>query len=264
MKKIILITGATDGIGLATAKMLAEENHELLIHGKSREKLEKVKKELLEINDKIKVDMYCADFANLEEVYKMAEEVISKNEKLDVLINNAGIFVVEDDEVITKDGIDIRFSVNTVAPYILTSELLQILNEKSRVINLASAAQSEIEVEWLENKKTYSHSEAYAQSKLALIMWSIEMAKQNPNGPSVITINPKSFLGSKMVEKAYGKKGYDLNIGAKILCRAALSYEFKDASGKYFDNDEEDFKLPHAYALDESNRKELMENLKKY
>ena len=97
----------------------------------------------------------------------------------------------------------------------------------------------------------------YAQSKLALTMWSIHLAHQlGDQGPLIIPVNPASFLGSKLVKDAYGLEGNDLGIGADILCRAALSEEFSNASGKYFDNDSGLFKDPHADALDaEKNHK---------
>ncbi len=90
-------------------------------------------------------------------------------------------------------------------------------------------------------------------------MWSIELAKNT--GVNIISVNPKSFLGSKMVREAYGRQGYDLKLGADILRRAALSAEFKNASGKYFDNDYGVFSEPHPFALNENNRKELLKAL---
>ena len=91
---------------------------------------------------------------------------------------------------------------------------------------------------------------AYAQSKLALTMWSPSMALSlGDDGPAIIAVNPGSMLGSKMVKEAYGVAGGDLRIGADILCRAALSDEFADPSGRYFDNDTGEFASPHPDAL---------------
>jgi NAD(P)-dependent dehydrogenase (short-subunit alcohol dehydrogenase family) len=101
--------------------------------------------------------------------------------------------------------------------------------------------------------------EAYAQSKLALTIWSRELAKQLPDGLVVVAVNPGSLLASKMVKEGFGVAGNDLSIGADILDRAALSDEFASASGKYFDNDAGRFAEPHADALDPQKSEKLMD-----
>ncbi len=256
--KNILITGATDGIGFETVKMLAEQGHHLMLHGRNREKLERVKSEVLEINPTIAVSVYQADFSKLSSVREMADSILQEGKKIDVLINNAGLFVVDQDEMMSQERYDVRFSVNTIAPYILTKRLLPIMSGGSRVVNLSSAAQVPLDLESLMDHQPFTHDAAYAQSKLAIIMWGLELAKNYPNGPMVVAVNPKSFLGSKMVKKAYGRTGYDLEIGADILCRAALSEEFADANGAYYDNDYGVFGTPHSAVLDEDYRMKLV------
>jgi len=114
------------------------------------------------------------------------------------------------------------------------------------VVNLSSAAKAPIQPEELAKPSVLSDSAVYAKSKLALTMWSTQMALQlGSEGPVIVAVNPKSFLGSKMVEQAYGVAGGSLQIGADILVRAALSEEFADASGLYFDNDIGQFTSPH-------------------
>jgi len=161
---------------------------------------------------------------------------------------------------LTKDGYDARFIVNVVAPYMLTQELLPILGSAGRVVNLSSAAQSPVNVQGFLAKQSFGDSDAYAQSKLALTMWSFEMANElGANGPMIVAVNPASFLGSKMVKEAYGQKGHDLKIGADILTRAALSDEFAEASGRYYDNDSKAFARPHSDALDSTKNKRLID-----
>lgn len=264
MNKTVLLTGATDGIGFETAKLLAKEGHTLLLHGRSAEKLEATKKAMLEINNNIDVDTFIADFSNIDAVKKMANDILEKGVKIDILINNAGIFVVDDSEVITSDNLDVRFSVNTVAPYVLTKKLMPILTDNARIVNLSSAAQATIDFNALENKKPLSHSDAYAQSKLAIIMWSVYMSENEAKDKVVVSINPKSFLGSKMVNVAYGRKGYDLGIGADILYRASLSDEFSNANGKYYDNDMECFAKPHPNATHKGDTEQLVKFMEKF
>lgn len=264
MSKTILITGSTDGIGLATAKMMVTMGHQLLVHGRSCEKVEAVIAELKGLNKEARVEGFVADFSSIAQVKVMAEKILAKYEKLDVLVNNAGVYVAK--ETTTQDGLELRFSVNTYAPYLLTKLLLAIMKQSGRVVNLSSAAQSKVSIKALSKAQNMSDDEAYAQSKLATTMWSIQMANEfieDGRGPSVIAINPKSYLGSKMVKEAYGYEGHDLRIGGDILCRAALSEEFAKASGKYFDNDRGVFASPHPDALNKQLRKEVVDCLEK-
>ncbi len=248
-QKTILITGATDGIGLETAKMLVGLGHNVLLHGRSQTKLENVERTLSVIGDGGRVENYVADLSLMADVEAFAKAVAGKHAKLDVLINNAGVYSAPD--LITPDGLDVRFAVNTIAPYLLTKRLLPLLGTSGRIINLSSAAQSPVDPEALAGRGKLSDMAAYAQSKLALTMWSRSMALAiEDNGPAVIAVNPGSMLGSKMVKQAFGVAGGDLRKGADILCRAALEDEFAAASGQYFDNDSGQFASPHPDALD--------------
>ncbi|WP_372882808.1 SDR family NAD(P)-dependent oxidoreductase [Psychromonas sp.] len=263
MQKIILITGSTDGIGLETAKMLMAQGHHLLIHGRNPTKLAEVQKILSGLPGNGMVESYLSDLSHLADVEALAAAVMAKHKKLDVLINNAGVYKVP--QVTTKDGLDIRFVVNTVAPYLLTQRLLPLFDTSGRVVNLSSAAQSPVDPNALVSPNAdASDSSIYAQSKLALTMWSKDLAALlNNKGPAIIAVNPASFLGSKMVKEAYGVAGGDLRIGADILCRAALSDEFATASGKYFDNDSGRFTAPHPDALDSAKNKKLVAVIEK-
>lgn len=244
MQKTILITGATDGIGLKTAKMLISLGHNVLLHGRSPAKLENVERALSATADGGQVESYVADLSRMADVEALAKAVAEKQAKLDALINNAGVYSTPD--LITQDGLDVRFAVNTIAPYLLTKRLLPLIESPGRVINLSSAAQAPVEPEALFGRVRLSDAAAYAQSKLAITMWSRSMALSlEDDGPAIIAVNPKSFLGSKMVKKAYGVAGGDLRIGGEILVRAALSDEFAAASGRYFDNDIGQFASPH-------------------
>lgn len=258
MKKTILITGATDGIGLETAKMMAPEGHTLLLHGRNPSKLEAVSKAVSAIAGAGDIKTYRADLSILSEVSELADQIKADFSSLDALINNAGVFKMSDSS--THDGYDARFIVNVVAPYLLTKDLLPILGSGGRVVNLSSAAQAPVNVQGFLDKRSFSDGDAYAQSKLALTMWSFEMAKElGANGPMIVAVNPASFLGSKMVKEAYGQSGHDLKIGADILTRAALSDEFENASGRYYDNDRKSFAQPHPDALDSSKNKRVID-----
>ncbi|PMM49950.1 SDR family NAD(P)-dependent oxidoreductase [Vibrio splendidus] len=261
MQKKIMITGATDGIGLETARMLAQQGHHILIHGRNPAKLNKVKTSLLRLSKNAVIDSYIADLSSLTEVKALAQQIRAEHQQLDVLINNAGVYKV--DEITTQDNLDVRFVVNTIAPYLLTQLLLPLFDADGRIVNLSSAAQSPVDLDALISANAGElDGPVYAQSKLALTMWSIHLAQKfEDKGPLIIPVNPASFLGSKLVKDAYGLEGHDLGIGADILCRAALSEEFSNASGKYFDNDSGLFKDPHADALDTEKNQKLVTTL---
>lgn len=249
MTKTILITGSTDGIGLETAKLLVSLGHHVLLHGRDPAKLDRVTGELAARAGDGRVEGFAADLSVLANVEELARVVADRHACLDVLINNAGVFVVPDP--VTTDGLDVRFAVNTIAPYLLTQRLLPLLGASGRVVNLSSAAQSTVDPEALAERVVMSDGEAYAQSKLALTMWSRSLAHSlEGRGPVVIAVNPGSMLGTKMVEQAYNVAGADVGVGADVLRRAALADEFAAANGRYFDNDSGRFASPHPDALD--------------
>ena len=248
MAKTILITGSTDGIGLETAKALAADNHNVLLHGRNQAKLDTAEAELRSMGGSGTIEHYQADLSRMDDVAALAAEVANRHEHLDVLINNAGVFRVP--QAVTPEGLDVRFVVNTIAPYVLTRRLLPLLAGNGRIVNLSSAAQAPVDQRAFTGEHQLDDSNAYAQSKLAITMWSNHLAHELGSGrPVVVAVNPGSFLGTKMVKEAYGSAGNDIGIGVDILTRAALSEEFATASGRYFDNDSRQFAHPHPDAL---------------
>lgn len=243
MKKTILITGSTDGIGLETAKELAALGHKVILHGRSADKMKLALASVNEVAESVEVSSYLADLSSLAQTRKMAETILAEHDVIDVVINNAGIFKTA--KKVTSEGLDLRFAVNTISPYLLTKMLLPILAEDGRVVSLSSAAQAPMMAENLTKPSSLDDSQVYAQSKLALTMWTNALAQKVKDGQVIVSVNPKSFIGSKMVKEAYGIAGGSLKDGSDILVRAALSDEFSDASGKYFDNDIGQFSAPH-------------------
>ena len=255
MTKTILITGATDGIGLLKAETLASAGHKVLLHGRSEEKLVKAAAEVGGTSE-----TYRADLSKMDDVQALAKAVKADHETLDVVINNAGI--LKSPQVKTDAGRDFRFEVNTFAPYALTRALLPSMPADGRVVNLSSAAQAPVDVTAMTAFRPMGDMEAYAQSKLAITIWSAEMAKEIPDGPVIVSVNPGSLLASKMVKEGFGVAGNDLNIGADILVAAATGSDFADASGKYFDNDSGRFASPHGAAGNAAQVSAVMSALK--
>lgn len=257
--RVILLTGATDGIGLATAKILVEQGHCVLLHGRNATKLAAVADELTALNAGT-VESYVADLSNMADVVSLAQAVTDKHDQLDVLINNAG--VLKTLHPITADDLDVRFVVNTLAPYLLTQKLLPLLGSSGRVVNLSSAAQAPVDLAALAGKRHLGDDmAAYSQSKLAITSWSRSMAQTHTDGPMIVAVNPGSLLASKMVKEGFGFDGHDIGIGADILVRSALSDEFANASGQYFDNDAKRFAAPHAEALNDAKAAALVQEI---
>ncbi len=253
--KTILITGSTDGIGLLTAKKLAALGHQVILHGRTPSKLTTAQQTVGGAPDGL-----IADLSILEDVVSMAQKLKEKYSQLDVLINNAGVLKTANTK--TTTGLDIRFVVNTIAPYVLTRQLLSIIPENGRIVNLSSAAQARVDSSAIRGHSALDDMNAYSQSKLALTVWSQILAKELSAGPTVVAINPGSLLASKMVKEGFSIPGKDLSIGADILCEAAIGTSFANASGKYFDNDSKQFAAPNIAAADDQHNSAIMEAIK--
>lgn len=261
MQKRVLITGSTDGIGLETAKTLIAQGHHVIIHGRSEQKLRDVEQQIAGLSDSGgKVEGVLADLSSFQAIDSMVREISERFGHLDILINNAGVYATQQER--TKQGLDVRFMVNAIAPYILTKSLIPLFNQQGRIINLSSAAQAPVALDALMGNQPLSASNAYAQSKLALTMWSRILGLQlKTSGPMIVSVNPKSLLGSKMVKDAYGIAGGDIQLGADILVRAALADEFSQAHGAYFDNDIEAFSDPHSDALNDVKSNQVLDTI---
>lgn len=256
--KTILITGSTDGIGKLTAIKLANEGHCVFVHGRNTNKLEATINEIKNISKNENISGFTADFSNLEDVKKLASQLNNEVESLDILINNAGVYK----SAISKNNndLDMRYVVNYFAPYILTNALIPLLKNSNnpRIINLSSAAQAPISTSAILGEIIESEGATYAQSKLALLMWSFYLANKEPN-LTVIPVNPGSLLNTKMVKEAFGNSWSSADKGANILYDLAISENHKNNSGKYFDNDQGSYGNAHPDAYDETKIHQLIE-----
>jgi len=247
--KNILITGATDGIGKLSAIRLAKAGHAVYLHGRNEAKVKACVSEIKADTNNEHVRGFVADFSDLKAVKQMADELKEQVPQIDILINNAGVFKSPD--FYNQDGLDLRFVVNYLAPYLLTRELLPLMgkSEDSRIINLSSAAQSDISYEAMLGREPLALNASYAQSKLALTIWSFHLAKQLKK-VSVIALNPGSLLNTKMANEAYGQHWSPAEKGADIILELALDKAYKAVTGQYYDNDNGGFAAAHQRAYD--------------
>lgn len=259
--KTIVITGSTDGIGKLVATQLASEGHQIIIHGRNPEKLNIVKDEIINSSGNQNILAFNADLSQLNEVKDLAKDISKKVSSIDVLINNAGVF--KSNTLTNKEGLDLRFVVNYLAPFVLTNELIPLLMKgDSRIINLSSAAQTPVSTSSLNGTETIDSQNSYAQSKLALTMWSFYLAEKHPS-IATIAVNPGSLLNTKMVQEAYGQYWASADKGASILHQLATEEKYLSDSGKYFDNDKGIFSTAHPDAYNQEKVNHLISETNK-
>ena len=260
--KTILITGSTDGIGKLAAIKLAKDGHKLLLHGRNKEKLEQIIAEVKALSNNENINTFISDLSNFGSIQKMVAAIANHYDSIDVLINNAGVFNSKVQQ--NQDNLDMRFAVNYFAPFLLSNALLPLLEKSDapRLINLSSAAQAAISLDALKGFQVLSAQTAYAQSKLALTMWSFEFAKKHPK-INTIAVNPGSLLNTKMVQDAFGRYWDSADKGADILYELATSEKHASNSGKYFDNDKGAFNKAHPDAYNQEKITRLISETEK-
>ena len=236
----ILVTGATDGLGKRVARELAAKGTTVLLHGRSPERLEATLEELRGQTSSQKVGSYLADLSSLAAVRDLADRILSEYDRLDVLVNNAGIIVQERKE--SEDGYELTFAVNYLSHFLLTSLLLPLLkgSAPARVVNVASAGQSPIDFDDPMLERGYDAMRAYSTSKLAQIMFTFELAERlSGTGVSVNALHPASLMDTKMVQDTFGYTMSTVEEGTEAVVRLAASPELEGVTGRYFDGTRE-------------------------
>ena len=257
-EQTILITGATDGIGKLSALQLAMKNAHVIVHGRNKDKVTKIVEELKSTSGNNRIDGLTADFSSLNEVRKFAEAILVKFSGLDVLLNNAGVGFA--DERYSKDGYELRFAVNYLAPFLLTHLVLPLLkkNAPSRIVNVSSIGQHPIDFDDIMLEKNFDSFKAYRQSKLALIMFTIDLAEELKNeNITVNSLHPGTLLNTNMVRRANINSMGEPETGADAEVFLATSESVEGITGKYFDVKTETNANPDAY--DKEKRERLHE-----
>ena len=236
----ILVTGATDGLGRRVARELAAKGATVLLHGRNPERLEATLEELMSQVGSEKANSYLADLSSLAAVRDLADRILSKHDRLDVLVNNAGIIVRERRE--NEDGYELTFAVNYLSHFLLTRLLLPLLKDSApaRIVNVASAGQSPLDFSNLMLERGYDAMKAYSQSKLAQVMFTFELAEHlRGTGVSVNALHPASLMDTKMVQSTFGYSMSTVEEGTEAVVRLAISPEIGGVTGRYFDGTRE-------------------------
>jgi NAD(P)-dependent dehydrogenase (short-subunit alcohol dehydrogenase family) len=191
--KVIVITGASDGIGAAAARSLAKAGHQVVVVGRAPEKTDRIAEEL-------RADSHVADFADLGAVRELAATLQAKYPRIDVLVNNAGGVPSAKSRQVTVDGHEMAFQVNYLAPFLLTTLLLDRLTEsKATVISTSSSGNrlGRIDLANLDSEKRYRGVNAYNNTKLALILFTRELDRRyRSQGLSSAAFNPGNIASS--------------------------------------------------------------------
>jgi len=254
-QQTILVTGSTDGLGKQTALALARQGATVLLHGRDLRRLKATRQEILEETGNTHVETYLADFASLAEVRGLAEILQARHPGLDLLINNAGIGGGKLDfarRELSRDGYELRFAVNYLAPFLLTHLLLPCLRHTppARILNVGSVGQSPLDFSDVMLERRYDPMEAYSQSKLALVMFTFDLAEALKG--EQITVNclhPASLMNTKMVYESFGSTLSTIEDGLGAVMYLATSPALDNVSGKYFDQQREARAHPQAYDL---------------
>ena len=254
-RSIAFVTGSTSGLGEATAKALGERGWHVIVHGRDVERGRAVVGEIEEGPGS--ATFYAGDLASVEQTARLAEAVSRDFQKLDVLVNNAGIWLAGDDGRRTSsDGYELSFHVNYLAGYQLTHALLPLLEASApaRVINVASVAQNEIDFDDPMLERGYSGGRAYGQSKLAQILFTFDLATElEGRGVSVNALHPATLMDTQMVREAGVRPRATVTEGRDAVLRLILDPDV--GTGGYFDGQNPAQAHPQAY--DEAARARL-------
>ncbi len=263
--RTILITGASDGLGRALAQRAAADGDTVLLHGRTDERLRPVADEIAQTAGPDKVRTYVADLSSLADVRRLADEVIEREPRLDVLVNNAGIGNTNPDGTKDRresaDGIELRFAVNYLADYLLTRRLLPLLEKSApaRIVHVSSGAQAAIDFDDPFLEQDYRGGRAYAQSKLAQILFAFDLADEledsgagGVGGVTVTALHPSTYMPTKMV---VAEPVSTLEQGVEATWRLVADPALDGVTGAYFDVQTETRADPQAY--DEQARKQL-------
>jgi NAD(P)-dependent dehydrogenase (short-subunit alcohol dehydrogenase family) len=235
--KTALITGATDGVGRVVAKRLAADGWRVLAHGRSQERGQSLVREIEGAGGK--ATFLQADLASLAEVRRLAGLVEQETDTLPLLINNAGIGSVGavPGRQESTDGHELRFAVNYLAGFLLTRLLLPLVQAAApaRIVNVSSAGQQAIDFDDVMLTKGYSGVRAYCQSKLAQILFTIDLAHElESSGNSANCLHPSTYMNTTMVKQSGNTPISSVETGADAILQLAVSPKLAGKSGLYF------------------------------
>jgi NAD(P)-dependent dehydrogenase (short-subunit alcohol dehydrogenase family) len=262
-EQTILITGATDGHGRALATELAGRGATVVIHGRDDERGEQTVAEIREQTGNDRLRWVRADFASLDETRAMADQLTAEQERLDALVNNAGIGTTtdgRDQRMESQDGYELRFAVNYLAGYLLTRLLLPrlVASAPARIVNVASAGQAPIDFDGIMLARDYDGVRAYGQSKLAQIMFTLDLAEElDATQVTANCLHPATFMPTKIVRADGIDPTSSLEQGVDATLRLVADPGLDGKTGGYYNGRQP--ARAHEQAADTRARRRLRE-----
>ena len=235
--KNVVITGSNTGIGFHIAINILKQKANVIIHGRDKEKGEKAKRKLIGLTDNNNVEFVYADFSSFIDVLNFVNNIEDIFGKIDVLINNAGIYSAR--KIITEDGYELTLTVNHLSHFLLTNLILELIKKSNdgRIINVSSMIHSgSIDFNNLNGEKYYNGSEAYSLSKLCNILFTYKLARMLKKTNVTVNCLHPGVVNTKLLKEGWGGGGVSVKEGAKTSVYLASSDEVKGVSGRYFVN----------------------------
>ena len=233
-QQVALVTGSTSGLGHELAIRLGSMGMHVIVHGRNRERGMEVV-EAITSEGVGSARFYRADLASFEQVREFGEAVLRDYERLDVLINNAGIASAPNGRAVSEDGHELIFQVNHLSHFLLTRMLLPRLLESapSRIVNVSSGAQQPIDFDDVMIKNNFSGGRAYAQSKLAQVLFTFDLAEELEGREVIVNaLHPATFMDTPMVTRGGGRPRATVAEGADAVMQLVTSPDI--GSGGYF------------------------------
>ena len=256
-EQTVLITGATDGLGREVARELARRSARVLLHGRDERKADDVRRAIVEATGNDRIDVMLADLSSMAAVRDLAGQVKQRTDALHTLVNNAGIGGAP--RTLTEDGHELHLAVNYLSHFLLTHELLPLLERSApaRIVNVASIGQAPIDFNDPMLERRYDPMRAYAQSKLAQISFTFELAERlgDSAGVTVNALHPATLMNTKMVREYFGRARTPVEEGTEATLRLVIDPELDGVTGRYFDRLRES--SAHAQAYDPAARRRL-------
>jgi NAD(P)-dependent dehydrogenase (short-subunit alcohol dehydrogenase family) len=255
---IVLVTGATDGLGRGVALALAGRGDTILVHGRDTGRIADTVAEVRDAGA-AEVRSYGADLASLAEVRRLADEIAEREERLDALVSNAGIGTSVPGgpgRAESADGIELRFAVNYLAGYVLIRRLLPLMKASapSRIVQVSSAGQMAIDFDDPLLERDYSGVRAYCQSKLAQILFTFDLAEElTGTGVTATALHPATFMPTKIVPSPTSTLEEGIDATMRLIADPALA----GTTGAYFQVQEQ--AEPDPQARDPEARRRLRE-----
>jgi NAD(P)-dependent dehydrogenase (short-subunit alcohol dehydrogenase family) len=251
-QRVALVTGSTDGLGREVATRLAAQGLHVIVHGRNAERGAEVVQAIATAG-RGSARFYRADFASLADVRRLAADVRRDYTRLDLLVNNAGIITPV--RQVSQDGHEMQFAVNHLAGYALSYALLPLLEagDHARIVNVSSIAASPLDFTDVMLERGYSSNRAYGQSKLAQVMFTIDLAQElKAKGIVVQALHPATYMDTHMVRSAGGTPRSTVDEGADAVLNAIAT---DVPSGSFFVGQR--VGTPHAQAGDTEARRQL-------